>query len=184
MQPEVLAQHYTAAGLHAQALSYWRRAGQCALERSAHREAVGSFEQALSALQHLVESRDTREQAIDLRIALRAALWPSGAFGRMLALLRGAETLAEALDDPRRLTQVLHFLADQFRFMGAYDQASAAAQRALALATAGGEVVRQAQANQRLGCAYQAQGDYRRAIDCLRQSLAGFDGAPRREHFG
>jgi tetratricopeptide (TPR) repeat protein len=45
-------------------------------------------------------------------------------------------------------------------------------------------VVRQAQAHQRLGFAYQAQGDYRRAIDCLRQSLAGFDGAQRREHFG
>ena len=27
-QPEVLAQHYTAAGLHAQALPYWQRAGQ------------------------------------------------------------------------------------------------------------------------------------------------------------
>ena len=46
-QPEVLAQHYTAAGLHAQALPYWQRAGQRALERSAYREAVASFEQAL-----------------------------------------------------------------------------------------------------------------------------------------
>jgi hypothetical protein len=34
-QPELLAQHYTAAGLHAEALSYWQRAGQLALERSA-----------------------------------------------------------------------------------------------------------------------------------------------------
>jgi tetratricopeptide (TPR) repeat protein len=55
---------------------------------------------------------------------------------------------------------------------------------ALVLATASGEVVLQAQANQRLGQAYHAQGDYRRAIDCLRQSVAGFDGAQRREHFG
>ena len=70
-QPEVLAQHYTAAGLHAQALPYWQRAGQRALERSAHREAVESFEQALSALPHLPETRATREQAIDLRLALR-----------------------------------------------------------------------------------------------------------------
>jgi tetratricopeptide (TPR) repeat protein len=68
--------------------------------------------------------------------------------------------------------------------MGAYDQASAAAQRALALATVSGEVVLHAQANQRLGQAYQAQGDYRRAIDCLRQSVAGFDRVQRREHFG
>ena len=54
-QPEVLAQHYTAAGLHADALPYWQRAGQRALERSAHREAVGSFEQAFSTLAHLPE---------------------------------------------------------------------------------------------------------------------------------
>ena len=154
------------------------------MARSAHREAVGYFEQALGALAHLPETRDTIEQAIDLRIALRSALWPSGDLGRILAYLREAETLAEALDDPRRLAQVLPFLSEHFRFMGAYDQAIAAGQRALALATASGEVVRQAQANQRLGFAYQAQGDYRRAIDCLRQSVAGFDGAQRRERFG
>jgi class 3 adenylate cyclase/tetratricopeptide (TPR) repeat protein len=179
-----LAYHALRGEVWTKALAYARQAGEKAMVRSAHREAVGSFEQALSALQHLPEQRHTREQAIDLRIALRAALWPFSDYGRILTLLREAETLAEALDDPRRLAQVLHFLADQFRFMGAYDQASAAAQRALALATASGEVVRQVQAHARLGAAYLAQGDYRRAIDCLRQSLAGFDGAPRREHFG
>ncbi len=183
-QVERLAYHALRGEVWTKALVYGRQAGEKAMTRSAHREAVGSFEQALSALQHLPEQRHTREQAIDLRIALRSALWPFSDYRRILTLLREAETLAEALDDPRRLAQVLNFLGDQFRFMGAYDQASAAAQRALALATASGEVVRQAQANQRLGFAYQAQGDYRRAIDCLRQSLAGFDGAPRREHFG
>ena len=48
-QPALVAQHYTAAGLHAQALPYWQRAGQLALERSAYREAVASLEQALEA---------------------------------------------------------------------------------------------------------------------------------------
>ena len=35
-----------------------------------------------------------------------------------------------------------------------------------------------------LGLAYQAQGDYRRAIDCLRQTVASLDGARHRERFG
>jgi len=39
---------------------------------------------------------DTREQAIDLRLALHAALYPFGDFGRVLALLREAEALAQA----------------------------------------------------------------------------------------
>ena len=35
-----------------------------------------------------------------------------------------------------------------------------------------------------LGSAYQAQGDYRRAIDCLGQTVASLDGARRHERFG
>ena len=62
--------------------------------------------------------------------------------------------------------------------------AIAAAQRALALATTGGEVVLQALANQRLGSAYLDQGDYCRAIDCFRQTVASLDGARRHERFG
>jgi class 3 adenylate cyclase/tetratricopeptide (TPR) repeat protein len=183
-QVERLAHHALRGEVWDKALMYCRQAGEKALARSAYREAVGYFEQALSALQHVPEQRHTLEQAIDLRIALRSALWPSSDYGRILTLLREAEAIATALDDPRRLAQVLPFLSENFRFMGAYDQASTAAQRALVLATASGELVRQAQANQRLGMAYHAQGDYRRAIDCLRQSMVGFDGAQRREHFG
>ena len=183
-QPELVAQHYTAAGLHAQALPYWQRAGQRALERSAYREAVASLEQGLEAVSHLPHNRATLEQAIDLRLALRSALLPSGDFGRILAYLREAEALAAALDDPRRLGRGLAFLSLHFSFMGAYDQAIAAGQRALALATAGGDVVLHALANQYLGCAYHAQGDYRRAIDCLGQTVASLDGAQRHERFG
>jgi tetratricopeptide (TPR) repeat protein len=68
--------------------------------------------------------------------------------------------------------------------MGAHDQAIAAGQRALALATADGNIVLQALANLRLGYAYEAQGDYRRAIDCLRQTMMSLEGARRRERFG
>ena len=102
-QPEVLAQHYTAAGLHAQALPYWQRAGQRALERSAHREAVASLEQGLEALAHLTQTRTTLEQAIDLRLQLRSALNVGNVSGsdfeRTLAYLREAEALAVS---PRR----------------------------------------------------------------------------------
>jgi tetratricopeptide (TPR) repeat protein len=82
------------------------------------------------------------------------------------------------------LGQVSLFLSLYFYFMGVYDQAIAAAQRALALATVGGEVVLQALANLYLGRAYQAQGDYRQAIHCLGQTVAFFEGAQRRERFG
>jgi len=183
-QPELLAYHYTAAGLLAQALAFWKRAGERALGRSAHWEAVACFEQALGAVQQLPESRDKCEQAIDLRLALRTALQLSGDFGRILAVLREAEALAETLDDPRRLGQISGFLSVHFYFRGAYAQAIAAAQRILALATAGGDVVLHVLANHYLSFAYHAQGDHRRAIDCAEQTAAFFEGARRHERFG
>ena len=121
-QVERLAHHALRGEVWDKALAYCRQAGEKAMARSAYREAVGYFEQALSVLAHLPETRHTREQAIDLRLALRTALWPSGDFGRILALLREAEALAEALDDPRRLAQVSLFLSVHCRYMGAYDQ--------------------------------------------------------------
>jgi class 3 adenylate cyclase/tetratricopeptide (TPR) repeat protein len=181
---ERLAHHALRGEVWKKALAYCRQAGEKAMARSAYRDAVGSFEQALSALPHLPETRATREQAVDLRLALRSALLPFGDSGAILAYLREAEALAEALDDPRRLGQVSRFLAAHFYLMGAHDQAIAAAQRALAFATAGGDVVPQALANQYLGQAYQAQGDYRRAIDCYRQTVASLEGAQRHERLG
>jgi tetratricopeptide (TPR) repeat protein len=76
----------------------------------------------------------------------------------------------------------LLFLSGHFYQRGAPDQAIAAGERALALATAGGEVVLHALAKQFLGNAYEAQGDYRRAIDCHRQAMAALDGG-RHERF-
>jgi tetratricopeptide (TPR) repeat protein len=98
--------------------------------------------------------------------------------------LREAESLAETLDDHCRLGQVSLFLSTHFYLMSAHDQAIVSGERTLALTTAEGDVVPHALANYYLGVAYQAQGDYFRAIDCFGQTMASFDGARRREHFG
>src|SRR5207248_5508485 len=128
--------------------------------------------------------RATLEQAIDLRFALRSALHPLGHLERILANLHEAEALAAALDDPRRLARVSIFLSVHFSFIGSYDKAIAAGQRALALATSGGDVVLHALAHQYLNAPYITQGDYGRAIDCLGQAVAVFDGVRRHERFG
>src|SRR5262249_15613010 len=77
-QVERLAHHALRGEVWDKALAYCWQAGEKALARSAYHEAVGYFEQALSALAHLPEQRHTIEQAIDLRLALRAALRPVG----------------------------------------------------------------------------------------------------------
>jgi class 3 adenylate cyclase/tetratricopeptide (TPR) repeat protein len=180
---ERLAHHALRGEVWDKALGYCQEAGQKAMARSANRGAVGAFEQALSALQHLPLQHDTREQAVDLRLALRSALTPIGDYGRILAVLREAETLAEALDDPRRLAQVSSFLSFDYCRKGMYDQAIVAARRALALAPACEEAVLHAEAHQYLGRAYYNQGNYRQAIDCLEQAVAAVEEAQCHERF-
>ena len=99
-------------------------------------------------------------------------------------MLREAEALAVALDDPRRLGQISISLSVYFRHMGTYEQAIAAAQRALALAPISGARGLHALANLYLGIAYQAQGDYHRAIDHLGQTVAALDGPQHHERYG
>ena len=51
--PEVLAQHYTAAGIVSQAIPYWLKAGRAALQRSALIEAISHLTRGLELVQSI-----------------------------------------------------------------------------------------------------------------------------------
>src|SRR6185295_18655111 len=57
-QPELLAHHYTEAGLIEQAIPYWQKAGQRASGRSAYVEAVNHFTKGLELLKTLRDTPD------------------------------------------------------------------------------------------------------------------------------
>jgi tetratricopeptide (TPR) repeat protein len=69
-QPELLAQHYTEAECSAQAILYWQRAGQHAVERSADSEAVSHFTKGLKLLQSLPATPEYARQELALQLAL------------------------------------------------------------------------------------------------------------------
>ena len=181
---ERLADHAVRGEVWDKALRYCRQAGAKAMERSASREAVGCYEQALAALGHLPEQRAFHEQAIDLRCDLYSARVVLGQLERILYDLRIAETLAEALDDPRRLGRVSVHMAQCFLMVGQNDHARASSQRALALAAASGDHYTPIEANFQLGLVYFSQGEYRQAMDAHRRVLALLEGEQRYERFG
>jgi tetratricopeptide (TPR) repeat protein len=154
------------------------------MERSASREAVGCYEQALAALEHLPEHRALREQAVDLQCDLYSARLVLGQHERVLHDLHAAETLAEALDDPRRLGRVSLCMAQCFLVARQYDRAMASSQRALALAAATGDHYTSIEANNFLGLVYFLQGNYRQAMDANRRAMALLEGEQRYERFG
>ena len=137
---ERLAYHARRGEVWDKALHYGRQAGEKAMTRSANQEAVTCFEQALDALPHLPENPDTVGQGIDVRLALRDALLPLGDYERIFALLRDAEKLAEALDDPYRLGWIAAQLTHYFWSMRHLDRALAYGQRAVALAAPFGDI--------------------------------------------
>ena len=90
-----LAHHALRGELWEQAVTYFRQAGTKARQRSANREAIECYEPALAALARLPESRDTLEQALDLRLNLSGLLTLLLDFERNLNNLHTAETLAK-----------------------------------------------------------------------------------------
>jgi predicted ATPase len=65
-QPELVAQHYTEAGLMEQATPFWQQAGQQALQRSAHPEAIHHLTTGLELLTTLPETSAQAQQELGL----------------------------------------------------------------------------------------------------------------------
>jgi class 3 adenylate cyclase/predicted ATPase/tRNA A37 threonylcarbamoyladenosine biosynthesis protein TsaE len=74
MQPELVAQHYTEAGLREQAIDYWQRAGERALQHSAHLEAINHCTTGIELLTTLPETPERIRYDLTLHMTLGAAL--------------------------------------------------------------------------------------------------------------
>ena len=73
-QPELLAHHYTEAGLIEQAIPYWQQAGQRAVQRSAHVEAIAHLTKGLEVLTALPDGPERTQQELVLQTTLGPAL--------------------------------------------------------------------------------------------------------------
>ncbi|MBI3756842.1 MAG: adenylate cyclase, partial [Deltaproteobacteria bacterium] len=71
-QPELVAHHYTEAGLIEQALPYWQQAGRRAAQRSANVEAVSHLRRGLALLETLPETLERSQH----ELAIQATLGP------------------------------------------------------------------------------------------------------------
>jgi tetratricopeptide (TPR) repeat protein len=112
-QPEVLAHHYTEAGLLERAAPLWLEAGQRAVARSANHEAMAHLSNGLSVLGSLPRSKDVCSLELDMHISLGTASIAARGYSSVeteQAYVRGRELLDEIGDDPRQFA-VLHGLS-------------------------------------------------------------------------
>jgi len=181
---ERLAHHARQGEVWDKAVRYLRQAGTKVFMRSANREAVTCFEQALDALRRLPEHPDAIAESLDLRFDLRNALLPLGERGRMGALLDEAEALAEAIGDQRRLGRALTYKIVQFWLVGDFGAAIQAGRRALAIGESQADVALQVVANGYLGAAYRGRGEYREGVRHCEAAITLIPEDLRQERFG
>jgi class 3 adenylate cyclase/tetratricopeptide (TPR) repeat protein len=100
-QPEVLAHHFTAAGLAGPAVDWWEKASEHALARSANLEAANHLAQALEMLATQPESVDRDKREFQLRLRLRPPLYATKGFAspEMEGNFARASMLAERLGE-------------------------------------------------------------------------------------
>jgi predicted ATPase len=110
-QPELVAHHYTEAGLSVQAIGYWQQAGQQAIERSANLEAISHLTKGLEVLQALPETPERIQHELTFHIALGAPF----------------------VQDPAVLLEAHRALGQTFCWLGAFPLARAHLEQGIAL---------------------------------------------------
>jgi len=118
-QPELLARHYTEAGVTEKAARLWGKAGNRSLARSAFKEAAEQLTRAISQTATLFHTPTSRREDIRLHAALRnvlvhlkgyAAPESKAALERARLLVEQAERLGEPAEDPLLLFSLLNGL--------------------------------------------------------------------------
>src|SRR5450631_2562939 len=73
-QPQVLAHHFTEAGLVDQAVAYWSWAGQQSAMKSSFIEAIAHLRRGMRLIAELPDSRERKQRELELQVNLAAAL--------------------------------------------------------------------------------------------------------------
>jgi tetratricopeptide (TPR) repeat protein len=170
-QPEIVAHHFTEAGLVDAAIEYWLKAGAKAYSLYANEDAVRFFERALTLLKKLPETRDNLERAVDIRFQLRNALLPLGKTDRILRSLDELDPILARLGDKQRSAQYAAFRCNHHFLIGQQRRAIEFGETGVRLARECGDRVVLGQSLFRLAQSYHALGEYRRAISLLEQGL-------------
>ncbi|MGO8919245.1 MAG: adenylate/guanylate cyclase domain-containing protein [Stellaceae bacterium] len=112
-EPELLAYHFTEAGLAEPAIEYWLQAGKKAATRSANREAIMHFRRGLEGIAKLADRRLNDRLELDLQVALGPCLIATEGplSDAAVANFSRARELCEQLGSPPEHQHVLHWLS-------------------------------------------------------------------------
>jgi predicted ATPase len=176
-QPELLAQHYTQAGLTEQAVVYWQRAGQRAVARSAHVEAISHLTKGLEVLQTLPETSERTQQELVLQTILGPALMITKGFAapEVEHAYARARALCQRVGETPQLFSVLRGLWQFYNGRGEYQTARELGEQCLHLAQHEQDTARLLEAHHTLWTTRLLLGELPLAHTHLEQGMALYD---------
>jgi class 3 adenylate cyclase/predicted ATPase len=183
-QPELLARHYTEAGLIEKAAALWGKAGKRSRERSALVEAIEHLTRALDQIADLPPTPALRREQIEFQTALInplqnvkgfAAPETKAAVERLRLLIEQADRLGEPLEAPMLLFSVLSglWVTNWGAFNG--DVLRDLAGQGLALAKKLGTTIPLMAAHYRMGSSLFATGDIAQGRAHYDEAMALYD---------
>jgi class 3 adenylate cyclase/DNA-binding winged helix-turn-helix (wHTH) protein/predicted ATPase len=177
LQPELLAHHYTEAGLIEHAIPHWQRAGQRAGQRSAHVEAVSHLTKGLDLLQLLPDTPERTRHELTLCLALGVSLAATRGYATLevAQAYTRARMLCQQVGDTPELFLTLRGLELFYLMRGEVRTARELGEQLLSLASRQAEPARQVAAHMALGQVLFVQGDLAAAREHLAQGLALYD---------
>ena len=176
-QPELLAHHYTEAGLSAQAIPYWQRAGQRAIERSANVEAISHLTKGLELLTTLPDTAERTQHELTLQIALGGSLMTIKGFAapEVERVHARARALCRQVGETPQLFPVLWGLWLFYEVRGELQTARELAEQCLSLAQRQQDPAPLLPAHRAMGRTVYWQGELARARAYLEQGIALYD---------
>jgi class 3 adenylate cyclase/predicted ATPase len=177
LQPELLAHHYTEAGLYDHAVPYWQQAGAQASARSAHQEAIRHLTTGLDVLARLPDTHERTQRELTLSVALAAPLLMTKGYAAadVAHAYRRVQQLCRQVGDAAQVFPALYGLCLFHLVRGECDTARQMGEQALGLA-------RQTHASDFLVLAHMVlggtlffRGDLTAARTHLEEGLARYD---------
>jgi len=176
-QPQLLAHHYTEAGLIELAIPQWQLAGQMAIQRSANSEAINHLAKGLTLLNSLPASIERFHQELTFQLSLGAPLIATKGFASAdvgTAYARARELCQQAGDVPQ-LCPVLYGLWTFYTARADHVVARELAEQCLRAAQKADDSASLLQAHQIYGVGLIAIGDFSQALKHLDAAIAIYD---------
>jgi hypothetical protein len=173
-QPELLAHHLTEAGRHTQAVGYWQRAGEGAVVRSAHLEAISHCTKGLEGLQTLPETPERTQQELVLQTTLGPALMITKGFAapEVEHAYARARALCQRVGETPQRFSVLRGLWQFYNGRGEYQTARELGEQCLHLAQRGHDTAHLLEAHHTLWTTRLLLGELSLAHTHLAQGMA------------